>query len=57
MAARADAAHEIMLGPLSGAERKALVRLMKKLVHFNNEVSRAPLQFPGVDRDAPRKIA
>jgi DNA-binding MarR family transcriptional regulator len=57
MAARADAAHEIMLGPLSGAERKALVRLMKKLVHFNNEVSRAPLQVPGVDRDAPRKIA
>ena len=59
MAARADAAHEIMLGPLSGAERKALVRLMKKLVHFNNEISRAPLQLPDIDRekDAPRKFA
>jgi DNA-binding MarR family transcriptional regulator len=58
MSGRAEAAHEIMLGPLSRAERQALVRLMKKLVLFNNQVSRAPLQFPGSGRDgdAPRKI-
>jgi len=58
MAARADAAHDIMLGPLSPAERRAFVRLMQKLVHFNNQISRAPLQFPGDERDAemPHKI-
>jgi DNA-binding MarR family transcriptional regulator len=58
MAARADVAHDIMLGPLSRTERAELVRLMKKLVRFNNEISRAPLQFPdrGHDKDT-RKIA
>ena len=59
MAGRADAAHDVMLRPLTRAERKVFVRLMQKLVHFNNEISRAPLQFPENERDSdlPRKIA
>jgi len=59
MAGRADAAHDIMLGPLTSAERKVFVRLMQKLVHFNNQISRAPLQFPGNEREGEptRKIA
>lgn len=59
MAGRADAGHDIMLGPLTRAERKVFLRLMQKLVHFNNQISRAPLQFPADERDGdvPRKIA
>ena len=59
MAGRADAAHDIMLGPLTSAERKVFVRLMQKLVHLNNQISRAPLQFPQSEREdePPRKIA
>jgi DNA-binding MarR family transcriptional regulator len=59
MAGRADAGHDLMLMPLTPAERKVYVRLMQKLVHFNNQISRAPLQFPGNEREGepPRKIA
>jgi DNA-binding MarR family transcriptional regulator len=39
-----DRAQERMMAPLAAAERKTMMTLLAKLVHLNNEVSRAPLR-------------
>ncbi len=43
-----------ILEPLATAERTALMRMLKKLVHLNNEHSRAPLQ---IDERTQRRVA
>ncbi|MBS0531888.1 MAG: MarR family transcriptional regulator [Proteobacteria bacterium] len=40
-----DRAQERMMAPLKPAERKTIMTLLAKLVHLNNDVSRAPLRI------------
>jgi DNA-binding MarR family transcriptional regulator len=42
---KADLINDRLLGPLSKAEREVLIKLIKKVVGANNEISRAPLQL------------
>jgi DNA-binding MarR family transcriptional regulator len=53
-----DRAQERMMAPLAPAERKVMMALLAKLVHLNNEVSRAPLRIDHANARraaAPRK--
>lgn len=47
MTAAVERAQARILGPLSAEEREAFMRLLKKLVLENNELSRAPLRVRG----------
>ena len=42
--ARTRSVEQLILGPLSTDERSAFMAMMKRLVHINNEHSRAPLR-------------
>ena len=39
-----ESAQNLMLSPLRPSERKQFMKLMKRLVHINNQRSRAPLR-------------
>ena len=41
---RVEQAQQRMLAPLSEAERRALIAILQKMAHLNNEESRAPLR-------------
>ena len=41
---RVEQAQQRMLAPLSEAERRALISILQKMAHLNNEESRAPLR-------------
>jgi MarR family transcriptional regulator, lower aerobic nicotinate degradation pathway regulator len=49
-----DRAQERIMEPLGAADRKLMMELLGKLVHLNNDVSRAPLRM---DETGPRKKA
>ena len=49
-----DAAQDLILSPLQPRERKQFVKLMKVLVHINNQRSRAPLRPRSRTVDSPR---
>jgi MarR family transcriptional regulator, lower aerobic nicotinate degradation pathway regulator len=46
-----QATQRLILGPLKPAERVAFMRMLKHLVHLNNEHSRAPFRPKGARRE------
>jgi MarR family transcriptional regulator, lower aerobic nicotinate degradation pathway regulator len=45
----------LILAPLKSNERSAFMAMLKRLVHLNNEYSRAPLRLELKGRSAPQK--
>ena len=49
---RLDPIQDRLLAPLTTRERAQFIALLSKVVDLNNEISRAPLQTSGLERQS-----